>query len=138
MPKTVNDYRALPFNRTVRTTDEEDGSYYVAFVEELPWIRVYGDTREEVRYLLDQSFDDAIQTMLDAGDEIPEPVGAPAKWKPARKGKGLSKKRRPLFRFSRERQKFQVLTDVTAETRTDFSEQDPFTTVPDRGQAVPT
>lgn len=78
--KTLADYRVLPFTRRVELVTEEDGTYFAAFVEEIPWIRAYGDTPVEAYHGLAESFEDALQAMIDAGDEIPEPKGAPEKW----------------------------------------------------------
>lgn len=66
-------YRRLPYRRRAQPVDEQDGSYFIAFIEEIPWIRAHGDSASEALYNLDQSFDDCIAAMLTAGDPIPEP-----------------------------------------------------------------
>ncbi|MDP2957602.1 MAG: type II toxin-antitoxin system HicB family antitoxin [Longimicrobiales bacterium] len=73
-------YRRLPYHRQVSRLTEDDGTYFVAFVREIPWIRAFGDTPVEALYELDQVFDDCIETILAAGDEIPEPVLWPANY----------------------------------------------------------
>ena len=70
----VQEYRRLPYRRRVEKLDEEDGQYFVAFVEEIPWIRTFGDSGLDALYELDESFDDCILAMLEADDEIPRPT----------------------------------------------------------------
>jgi predicted RNase H-like HicB family nuclease len=58
--------------------DASEGVLFIARVREVPWIRAHGSTREEALLRLDQLFDDAIQAMIDAGDDIPVPAQWPA------------------------------------------------------------
>lgn len=69
-------YRRLPYRRLVEIErGEESGrDHFVAFIEEIPWIRMPGDSREEALLNLDEMFDDCIQALLDEGVDIPEPV----------------------------------------------------------------
>lgn len=76
--KSIAYYRQLPYRRKAVLVEEEDGArYFVAHVAEIPWINIDGDTREEALMRLDEIFDDAIQSMLDASDDIPEPMQWP-------------------------------------------------------------
>ncbi|MGQ0813723.1 MAG: type II toxin-antitoxin system HicB family antitoxin [Gemmatimonadota bacterium] len=74
--KTPREYRLLPYRRLVEIErGEESGrDHFVAYIEEIPWIRVPGESREEALLNLDEMFDDCMQAMLDEGTEIPEPV----------------------------------------------------------------
>lgn len=73
--KNIADYRRLPYRRRVDKVVEEGQAAFVAFVEEIPWIRVHDDDRIAALKMLDEIFDDAIKAMLEAGDDIPEPLG---------------------------------------------------------------
>ena len=73
--KTPKEYRRLPYRRLVEIERgaESGRDHFVAYVEEIPWIRIPGDSREEALLNLDEMFDDCIQAMIDEGTEIPEP-----------------------------------------------------------------
>lgn len=71
----VKDYRRLPYTRRAEKVEQEGVTEFVAYIEEIPWIRVHADEREEAYLLLDESFEEALQAMLDAGDEVPKPEG---------------------------------------------------------------
>lgn len=73
MSKSLDYYRALPYTRSLELVTEEDGTYFLAFVKEIPWIRAFGDTRDEALAELGAIFMDGLEAMLEAGDEIPEP-----------------------------------------------------------------
>lgn len=75
MPKrTAQDYRRLPYRRTAKPIeDEAEGFYWLASVEEIPWIRIDGASHAEALLRLDEIFDDCVESMIDAGDDIPEP-----------------------------------------------------------------
>ncbi|HUP51812.1 MAG TPA: hypothetical protein VM198_05015 [Longimicrobiales bacterium] len=75
MTSDVKEYRQLPYTKVVRKAEEEGITEFVAYIEEIPWIRVNADEREEAYLLLDETFEDALRAMLDAGDEIPVPEG---------------------------------------------------------------
>lgn len=71
-------YRSLPYRRVVDKVVEEDGAmYYLARIQEIPWMEIDGDTREEALLRLDEEFDHMIQAMIDRGTEIPEPPAWP-------------------------------------------------------------
>lgn len=75
MSNDVKEYRRLPYTRRVEKVENEGVREFVAYVAEIPWIRVHADEREEAFAALDETFDDAVQAMIDAGDEIPRPAG---------------------------------------------------------------
>ena len=75
MPKGASYFRRLPYTR--RAEPREDGAgahYWLAWVEEIPSIEIHGATREEAFERLDEIFDDCVEAMIGAGDEIPEPT----------------------------------------------------------------
>jgi len=72
----------MPYRRSaVRVTDDDGSVYFVARVDEIPSLRIHGETKEEALLKLDEIFDDFIEAMLEAGDEIPEPERWPG-WSP--------------------------------------------------------
>lgn len=78
-PSQVQDYRALPYSREVELVVEEDGQvYFLARISEIPWVEADGETREEALLRLHEIFDDAIESMLESGDEVPVPDAWPA------------------------------------------------------------
>ena len=76
--KSVREYRSLPYSRKVVRIEEGLGEvYFLARIEEIPWIEADGDTPEEAFLKLDEVFDDALESMIQSGDEIPVPVPWP-------------------------------------------------------------
>ncbi|MGQ0813085.1 MAG: type II toxin-antitoxin system HicB family antitoxin [Gemmatimonadota bacterium] len=68
-------YRALPYRRTVEKRTDSDGtSYFIARISEIPPLRIHGESRVEALLKLDEIFDDVIESMIDAGEDIPEPT----------------------------------------------------------------
>ena len=65
--KTAHYYRRLPYTRRVEPL------CYRAWIEELPSIEICGDSQEDALARLRDIFDDCIETMIEAGDDIPEP-----------------------------------------------------------------
>lgn len=83
MGKDAAYYRRLPYRRVVVPVDEADGEhYYLAYVRELPSIEIHGDTPEEALLRLDEIFDDCVEAMIDAGEDIPEPDLWPSGYSP--------------------------------------------------------
>lgn len=83
--KDVSYYRKLPYTRAVTLIDEASGGpLFLAYVAELPWIEIHGETKEEALLKLDQIFDDWIEDMIEAGEEIlePEPWPGPTRHGP--------------------------------------------------------
>ncbi|MDZ7781129.1 MAG: hypothetical protein U5R14_14510 [Gemmatimonadota bacterium] len=75
MSNSVKEYLRLPYTRRAEKIENEGVTEFVAYVEEIPWVRVHADEREEAYFLLGESLEDALQAMIDAGDEIPIPAG---------------------------------------------------------------
>lgn len=73
--KRSADYRRLPYRRRTEKVVEEEQVGFVAYIVEIPWIRAHADDPVAAGKLLDELFDDAIEAMVAAGDEIPEPPG---------------------------------------------------------------
>lgn len=74
MRQTAREYRRLPYHRLVTPHTDEDGRFYfVARIVEIPPLKIYGETREEAFLRLDEIFDDVIESMIEGGEEIPEP-----------------------------------------------------------------
>jgi hypothetical protein len=71
--KTPADFRRLPYRRRVDKVVEEGQQSFVAFIDEIPWIRAHEADPVAALKALDDLFDDAIESMLLAGDDVPEP-----------------------------------------------------------------
>jgi predicted RNase H-like HicB family nuclease len=73
--KTLSYYKRLPYGRQLeRRIDPGSGTvYYVASIREIPFIRIDAETREDAFLRLSEMFEDCIEGMLAAGDEVPEP-----------------------------------------------------------------
>lgn len=73
MPSDVKKYLRQAYTRRVHKVEHEGVTEFVAFIEEIPWIRVHADEREEAYLLLNETLVDALQAMIEAGDDIPVP-----------------------------------------------------------------
>jgi len=71
--KDLDYYRSLPYERTLRVEHDDDGEYFVASIRELQGVEADGATHWEALFELQAAFDDAIQALLEWGDDIPEP-----------------------------------------------------------------
>lgn len=82
MRKDPSYYRRLPYTREVEIRNAEVSGqvYFLARVSEIPWIEIHGDSREEALLKLDEIFDDCILTMLEGGDQVPEPEPWPERY----------------------------------------------------------
>ena len=76
MKKDLSYYMGLPYSKVVTFTDDESGKYYVSEVLELSGCSSTGDTETEALESLMEAMEGYIQTKLDYGDPIPEPVTA--------------------------------------------------------------
>ena len=77
--RDVSYYRALPYRRVVEQRTDSDGStYFIARIAEIPPIRIHGQSREEALLKLDELFADVVESLLEMGEEIPEPAQWPA------------------------------------------------------------
>ena len=73
--KNVKDYMELPYNYIVQPIKDESGSYYYARVLELDGCQSTGETFEEAYENLKEAMEFWIETKLEAGFDIPLPVG---------------------------------------------------------------
>ena len=74
MMKNLEYYMSLPYSKVVTFYDDESGQYYVSEVLELPGCSSTGDTEAEALESLNEAMEGYLQTKLDYGDPIPEPV----------------------------------------------------------------
>ena len=73
--KKVKDYMKLPYNYIIQQIEDESGEYYYAKVLELDGCQSTGETFEEAYNNLKDAMKGWIETKLEAGFEIPMPVG---------------------------------------------------------------
>lgn len=67
-------YRQLPWTRRIRPRKDSDGSvYWIAWIEEMPALRIDGETRERALSKLDECFDDFVEAHLENDDYLPMP-----------------------------------------------------------------
>lgn len=73
--KSLKDYMKLPYNYIVQPIEDESGKYYYAKVLELDGCQSTGETFEEAYNNLRDAMQGWIETKLEAGFEIPMPIG---------------------------------------------------------------
>ena len=73
--KNVEDYMNLPYNYIVQPINDESGSYFYAHVLELDGCQSTGETFEEAYENLKEAMRGWIETKLEAGFDVPLPVG---------------------------------------------------------------
>lgn len=73
--KKVKYYMNLPYNYIVQPIEDESGKYYYAKVLELDGCQSTGETFEEAYNNLRDAMQGWLETKLEAGFEIPMPVG---------------------------------------------------------------
>lgn len=73
--KEVKDYINLPYNYIVQPITDESGSYFYAKVLELDGCQSTGETFEEAYKNIKEAMESWIETKLEAGFDIPLPVG---------------------------------------------------------------
>lgn len=73
--KNVEDYMNLPYNYIVQPITDESGSYFYARVLELDGCQSTGETFEEAYENLREAMKGWIETKLEAGFDVPLPVG---------------------------------------------------------------
>lgn len=112
--KDISYYRRLPYRRRVRVEEDSTGpEYFVAWIEEIPWIEADAETREEALRKLDETFGDAIEAMLSNQDEIAEPE----LW-PGSAGGGLkfSASTRKILGFARRKESRAAVVETSEKT----------------------
>lgn len=71
---TVSYYLSLPYTRRCEPRSEGTGEpYWVAWIQEIPSLRIDGETREEALGKLNECLGDFLAMMLENNDEIPKP-----------------------------------------------------------------
>lgn len=73
--KEVRDYLELPYNFIIQPITDESGSYFYARVLELDGCQSTGETFEEAYENIKEAMEGWIETKLEAGYEVPLPVG---------------------------------------------------------------
>lgn len=73
--KEVKDYMVLPYNYIVQPIKDESGEYFYARVLEFDGCQSTGETFEEAYENLKEAMEGWIETKLEAGLDIPLPVG---------------------------------------------------------------
>jgi len=73
--KKIKDYMKLPYNYIIQPIEDESGAYYYAKVLEFDGCQSSGETFEEAYNNLKEAMQGWIETKLEAGFEIPIPVG---------------------------------------------------------------
>ncbi len=73
--KNVEDYMNLPYNYIVQLINDESGSYFYAHILELDGCQSTGETFEEAYENLKEAMRGWIETKLEAGFDVPLPVG---------------------------------------------------------------
>jgi len=73
--KNINKYMNLPYNYIIQQMSDESGIYFYSHVLELDGCQSTGETFEEAYENLKDAMKGWIQTKLEAGFEIPLPIG---------------------------------------------------------------
>lgn len=73
--KNIQKYMELPYNYIIQPLNDESGFYYHAQVLELDGCQSTGETFEEACENLKEAMEGWIETKIEAGFEIPLPVG---------------------------------------------------------------
>lgn len=71
----VEDYLKLPYNYIIQQITDESGTYFYAKVLELDGCQTTGETFEEAYENIKEAMKGWVETKLEAGFEIPLPVG---------------------------------------------------------------
>ena len=70
----IKDYLELPYNIVIKHVIDESGSYYFATVREFDGCMSHGDTYEEAFDNIQDAMKGWIETKLENGFSIPEPI----------------------------------------------------------------
>ena len=74
MSKTVEYYKNLPYNFIIQRINDERGNYYYGKILELDGCQSTGDSYKEVWENLQEAMEGYIETKLENGFDVPEPV----------------------------------------------------------------
>lgn len=72
--KTVEDYMKLNYTILVQERNDSSGHYFFGKVLELDGCMSHGDTPEELKENIREAMELYIETLLEFGDTVPEPV----------------------------------------------------------------
>jgi len=72
--KDLDYYLNLPYNFIIRKVVDESGTYYYGKVLELDGCQSTGDTIEELNESLREALEGYIETKLEVGIDLPEPM----------------------------------------------------------------
>ena len=70
----VKDYMKLPYTRLVQEMNDESGHYFYGRILELDGCQSTSDTLEELYESLNEAMEGYIETKLENGFDIPEPI----------------------------------------------------------------
>jgi predicted RNase H-like HicB family nuclease len=73
---SVQDYMNLPYNFVIRRIEDESGAYFHISVLELDGCQSTGDTIQEAYNGIVEAMEGWIETKLENGFDIPEPICA--------------------------------------------------------------
>lgn len=73
MNETVKEYMSKPYNVVIEPVNDEAGFYYMAKVSEFDGCIVTGETQQEARTAVYEVLEGFIESMLENGEEVPEP-----------------------------------------------------------------
>ena len=74
MSKTAEYYKNLPYNFIIQHINDESGSFYYGKILELDGCQSTGDSYKEVWEDLQEAMEGYIETKLENGFDIPEPI----------------------------------------------------------------
>lgn len=74
MDKSIDYFMNLPYNYVIQHMEDESGSYYYGKVLELDGCQSSGSTFDEAYESLQEAMEGYIETKLENGFEIPEPI----------------------------------------------------------------
>ena len=74
--KTVQEYMALPYNYIIQPIHDESGSYFYGRVMELDGCQSTGESFETAYESLREAMEGYLETKIDNGFDVPEPVGS--------------------------------------------------------------
>ena len=72
--KNINHFMSLPYKISVYQDDSDEGSYWVAHIDELKGCTAHGETIEQAYECVKESMRYWLETALENGITIPEPI----------------------------------------------------------------
>ena len=74
MINDINYYKSLPYNYIIQPVNDESGNYFHARILELDGCQSTGETFDEAFESLREAMEGYIETKIENGFEVPEPV----------------------------------------------------------------